>query len=443
MIVSFSIENWMSFRDPVSFSMVATRERQHGNRLSKVSQYQTRILPIAAIYGGNASGKSNFCKALNFVQRLVVKGTNPDSRIPIEPYLLDDSSSKKPSRFKIELLIDETMYEFSFAVTKKEVVEEKLVQIISRREKILYDRKRNIPNFDPSLDKDQFLHFVFKGTRENQLFLTNSVSQKVDTFRPIYDWFKDTLVMVAPDLRFKSFEYCLDEDHPIYNNMNEILPLLDTGISRLGGEEFPFFEIISIIEKFKRRLQENIEEDMSDPFLEKTTNKRFITKQKDGELINKRLVTFHQKNDGTEAKFEIHQESDGTQRVIDLLPGFFELSTTNSTKVFVIDEIDRSLHPLLTWQLIESYLLSCNSDSRTRLLITTHDVFLMDQNLFRRDEIWVTERNGQGCSELYSFSDYKDIRYDKDIRKSYLQGRLGGIPKILLSNTFKKQKKDD
>ena len=124
---------------------------------------------------------------MNFVQRLVVKGTNPDSRIPIEPYLLDDSSSKKPSRFKIELLIDETMYEFSFAVTKKEVVEEKLVQIISRREKILYDRKRNIPNFDPSLDKDQFLHFVFKGTRENQLFLTNSVSQKVDTFRPIYD----------------------------------------------------------------------------------------------------------------------------------------------------------------------------------------------------------------------------------------------------------------
>ena len=187
MIISFSIENWMSFRDSVSFSMIASRERQHGDRVPKIAKYRTRILPVAAIYGGNASGKTNFFKALSFIKGLVVRGTGPDSMIPVEPYRLDSGSLDKPSRFKLELLVDEIIYEFSFAVTRKAVLEEKLVQITSDSEKTLYDRQGDSPNFNSSLDKDQFLHFAFKGTRDNQLFLTNSVSQKVDIFRPVYD----------------------------------------------------------------------------------------------------------------------------------------------------------------------------------------------------------------------------------------------------------------
>lgn len=152
----------MSFRDPVSFSMVASRERQHGDRVPKVAKYQIRILPVAAVYGGNASGKTNFFKALSFVKSLVVRGTGPDSLIPVEPYRLDSAGIEKPSRFKLELLIDEIIYEFSFAVTRKAVVEEKLVQIKSTSEKILYNRQGDSPNFAPTLDKDQFLHFVFE-----------------------------------------------------------------------------------------------------------------------------------------------------------------------------------------------------------------------------------------------------------------------------------------
>ncbi len=429
MIISFSIENWMSFRDLVSFSMVASRERQHGDRVPKVAKYQTRILPIAVIYGGNASGKTNFFKALSFVKDLVLRGTGPDSLIPVEPYRLDSSSADKPSRFRLELLINEIIYDFSFAVTRKAVVEEKLVQITSTSEKVLYDRKGNAPNFDSSLDKDKFLHFAFKGTRDNQLFLTNSVSQKVDMFKPVYDWFKDTLELIAPDSRFKPFEHFLDEGHPLYSTMNEMLPQLDTGISHLGGEEIPF-ENIPFSESFKSRLQENVQEGMSIRFLASPTNERFIITRKAGELIAKKLVTFHSKSDGTETKFDIRQESDGSQRVIDLLPAFLELSATRSKNVYVIDDVDRNLHSLLTRQLIEAYLSNCSTDSRAQLLIASHDVLLMDQELFRRDEMWVAERNREGSSELFSFSDYKDIRYDKDIRKSYLQGRLGGVPRI-------------
>ena len=436
MIISFSVENWMSFRDPTTFSMVASRERQHGERVPKLGKYQTRVLPIAAIYGGNASGKTNFFKALNFAKTLVIKGTRPDSLIPIETFRLDVEGRSKPSRFAFELLIDETIYDFSFAVTQKAVLEERLVKITSTSEKVLYDRRDGNLNFDTSLAEDMFLQFAFRGTRDTQLFLTNSVSQKVDNFRPVYDWFENTLELVAPDSRFGPFELFLDEGHPLYEAMNEMLPRLDTGIAHLGSEEIPF-ENIPLSEQLKTELQEEVKEDKS-VHLERKENPadRIVITRKGEELIAKRLVTFHSKSDGTEARFEIHQESDGSQRVIDLLPAFLELSAQTLQKVYVIDEIDRSLHPLLIRQLLEIYLDSCSKETRTQLLLTTHNVMLMDQHLLRRDEMWAAERDEAGVSSLFSFSEYKDVRYDKDIRKSYLQGRMGGIPQIVPGWSF-------
>ena len=434
MIISFSVENWMSFRDRTTFSMITSRERQHGERVPKLGKYRTRVLPIVAIYGGNASGKTNFFKALSFARTLVVEGTRPDSLIPIETFLLDAEEKSRPSRFAFELLIDETIYNFSFVVTQKVVLEERLVKITSTSEKVLYDRRDGNPDFDVSLAKDPFLHFAFRGTRDNQLFLTNSVSQNIDNFRPIYDWFKDTLVLVAPDSRFGSFEF-FDEGHPLYEAMNEMLPRLDTGIAHLDSEEIPL-ENISIPEPLKTELQEEVKEGMAVRLLMEPQTNRIVVTRKDGELIAKRPVTFHPKSDGTEARFEIYQESEGSQRVIDLLPAFLELSAQVSQKVYVIDEIDRSLHPLLIRQLLEEYLSNCSIETRSQLLLTTHNVMLMDQQLLRRDEMWAAERDESGVSSLFSFSEYKDIRYDKDIRKSYLQGRMGGIPRIAPGGPF-------
>jgi len=158
--------------------------------------------------------------------------------------------------------------------------------------------------------------------------------------------------------------------------------------------------------------------------------------RKNGELVAKKLVTYHPNADGTSTKFEIRQESDGSQRIIDLLPAILDLSEQVSNKVYVIDEMDRSLHTLLTRGLIRTYLASCSPRTRSQLLLTTHDVLLMDQRLLRRDEMWVTQRDAWGASSLYSFSDFNEIRYDKDIQKSYLQGRLGGVPRILLQGAL-------
>ena len=331
------------------------------------------------------------------------------------------------------MVIEETVYAFSFSVNRKAIIEEKLVHISGSSEKTLYHRVSGEPNFDSSLRADQALQFAFKGTRDNQLFLTNSVSQKIEAFKPVYDWFKDTLELIAPDSRFEFFEQFLDEGHPLYATMNKMLSQLDTGIAYLGGEEIPF-ENLPLPEPIKMKLREELAEDATVRLLAEPGNERFIVTRKNGELISKKLVTYHLSADGSEIKFDMKQESDGSQRVIDLLPAFLELSAVQSKKVYVIDEVDRSLHTLLIRCLLECYLAKCSQDSRSQLLFTTHNVLLMNQDLLRRDEMWITERNTEGVSSLLSFSEYKDVRYDKDIRKSYLQGRLGGIPRILLQS---------
>lgn len=433
MLISLTLENWMSFRDKVTFTMVASRERQHGDRISSIRGRKFKILPIAAIFGGNASGKTNFFKALNFARLLVVRGTRPDSQIPVLPFRLDNQSVDRPASFSFELLCDETIYEFSFSVTQNAVVREKLVHITNTSEKVLYDRRDGQPNFDRSLNKDKFLEFAFKGTRDNQLFLTNAVSQKVENFRPVYDWFHQSLVLIAPDSRFEQFDQFLDESNPLYSKMNELLFHLDTGITRLGSDEIPF-ENLPVSEPIRTKLREDVREGKTVRLMN-NLNERFVVTRKDGRLLARKLVTYHSKADGTDARFDIYDESDGSQRVIDLLPAFLELTRNSSRKVFVIDELDRSLHALLNRQMIESFLSMCSAESRSQLLFTTHDLLLLDQDLLRRDEIWITEREETGVTKLLSFSDYKDVRSDKDIRKSYLQGRMGGIPRLELAGT--------
>ncbi|NGX51234.1 MAG: hypothetical protein K1060chlam2_01098 [Chlamydiae bacterium] len=436
MLIRFSVENWMSFQTKATFSLIASRERQHGERISKVGKLKLRILPIAAMYGGNASGKTNFFQALHFAKDLIIRGTQPNSLIGVDTFRLGNTQKiEQPAHFEFELLIDEAVYEFSFSVNRKTILEEKLVHISGNSEKTLYHRVSGKPNFDISLKDDQSLHFAFNGTRDNQLFLTNSVSQKIDTFRPVCNWFENTLKLIAPDSRFGPFEQFLDEGHPLYATMNKRLSQLDTGISHLGGEEIPF-ENLPFHESIKMKLREELTEDMTVRLLADKMNERFVVTRKNGELISKKLVTYHLNSDGSEIKFDMRQESDGSQRVIDLLPAFLELSKDQSKKVFVIDEVDRSLHTLLIKCLLEDYLATCSHNNRSQLLFTTHNVLLMNQDLLRRDEMWIAERNEQGVSSLLSLSEYKDVRYDKDIRKSYLQGRFGGIPRILLQSTF-------
>lgn len=437
MLIKFSVKNWQSFRDEAVISMVASRELQHKDRLPKVEKYKMRLLPVAAIYGGNASGKTKFFNALEFAQRFIVRVTQPESAIPREYFRLDKEYANKPTKFNFEILINNICYAFSFSITQREVIEETLKEISSYSEKTLYHRSKGKPiNFsnDAKLKSDNRLRFVADGTRDNQLFLTASIDQKIEYFRPIYDWFKHTLVLITPDTSFVGIGY-FEENNPVSSSINDILAKLDTGITRLGGVDIPI-ESIQMPESVKTKLLEDLPEGGTIPLLHHSGN-RIVVSKLNGSISAKRLVSYHESTDGKETLFEMNNESAGTLRTIDLLPVFYDLCDHKNDKVYVVDEIDRCLHTMMTQALIEKYLQSCSSSTRSQLLLTTHDLLLMDQDLLRRDEIWITERDYNGCSSIVSLGDYKGVRYDKDIRKSYLKGSFGGIPKILLSTKRK------
>ena len=439
MIVRFSIENWMSFRDKAEFSMIATRERQHNERVPRIKKYRTGILPITALYGGNASGKSNLFEALRFAQELIVDGKRPGERIPVKPFRLDEKSGKLPTAFCFELLVDEVIYEYSFVLTPNEIVEEKLVEITGSSEKTLFHRLDGKPNLDDSLKKKSDLEVYFKGTRDNELFLTNTVFQKVEAFLPVWSWFRNGLVLIGPESKYARFERLGDEQDPLSSFVNDVLSRLDIGFHRIEGEDIPL-DTVPLSEPAKEKLLEDIK---ANGTIQRRLfgNGRLILRSENGVVKAQKLVARHVGKDGFEVLFDLRDESDGSIRMMDLVPALPALCAENSRKVFVIDEIDRSLHTLLTRTLLEMYLESCSPESRSQLLFTTHDALLMDQDLLRRDEMWVAERDDEGASRIFSFSEYKDVRYDKDIMKSYLQGRLGGVPRILLCGGGRKSDK--
>jgi AAA15 family ATPase/GTPase len=432
MIINFSIENWRSFKERRTLSMVPTSERQHLHRIPRLQQDGIKILPIASIYGGNASGKSNLVAALLNLRSIIVERSDLEALVPVDPFWLDEDYRNKPSNFEMEFLIDSEIYRYTLSATRQKIVYEKLVKIDGKKEITQYERNESkIENMMCNGDLKDRLKFIAnnKMTRSNQTFLASAVELNFEPFFPIWRWFRDNLVILFPSSKYVSTENFVNENNQVAMVLNEMLQELDTGISHIGGEDVDISKM-----NFSPEQNESINrlpEGRSLKF--NSSYEIYIVTKKNGQASAKRLTSYHKKLDGTNVPFGLYMESDGSKRVIDIAPAIISLLSSNSTKIFIIDEIDRSLHTFLTQALIKKYFQGCSNDTRSQMIITTHDVQLINQDIFRRDEIWFTERKSDGNSDLFSLGSFEGVRYDKDIRKSYLQGRFGGIQNITSS----------
>ncbi|MHB8107040.1 MAG: AAA family ATPase [Candidatus Cryosericum sp.] len=437
MLLSFTVENWKSFENPATLTMIKTRELQHKESIPVLKSYGVGVLPVAAIYGGNASGKTNLFQAIQYVQDFVVKQRDPLSGTGADPFLLSDTARSRMTRFSIRFLAkDDIVYELAFSLDQEHVHEEKLVRMDGHREITLYHRKSGTKKLvlEPTRSKSDKDHadFILHGTKRNQLFLTNSISQNVEWFRNVYDWFARSLVLISPTAYYGALKNYVGD-----NRMAMMLRRLDTGVVGLDSQRISA-EDANLSPRLRDLLEQEVQkkDSVSVP-VGRSRARLFAMKDKQGKLAMDELLTRHRKDDGEgTVDFHMFQESDGTLRLMNLLPAFISVASPAARGVYVVDELDRSLHTLLTKSLLQYYLSCCSPSTRSQLIFTTHDALLMDQRLLRRDETWVTEREKDGGSVLYSFSEFKDARKDKDIRKSYLRGRLGGVPRILLESTF-------
>jgi AAA15 family ATPase/GTPase len=442
MLIRLKIANFLSFKDEVTFSMIASRERQHSHRVFSDEASGLKLLPTAAIFGGNGAGKSNFYFAIEFLRKLVLRPSiAPDDRIPVEPYKLDDGASEgQPTRFVIEVLPNLVPYRFTVGMVSSRITEEVLEEIRGDKSLVIYSRRHNAAEdgiswevkplqkrANAAADRD-FIGFKTRDTLPNQLFLSNLGGKNVPVADEVIGWFREQLALMLPTTTFKLLEFSLPSQRDLQEYCNTALRNAGTGVFEIGQKRISW-DVFEAPQSLKDQLMKRLDEGQM-TFILNPDGRRYSITRKNGELQVANLFTLHTTESGGKVRFELSEESQGTQRFVDLLPAFHELTCSNRPKVFIIDELDRSLHTRLTRHLIENFLKTSGADSRSQLIFTTHDALLLDQCLLRRDEIWFIEKTKTGASCINSLSAFDGVRNDRDILKSYLVGEFGGIPSI-------------
>jgi AAA15 family ATPase/GTPase len=438
MLIRFIVENFSSFCSQAELSLVAGRQEIHPGHLRQSPGNDFKLLRTGVIYGPNASGKSNLIKAMAFAKHLIVNGTAPMSRIPVRPFLLDAAKRSEASVFQFSFCHANDCYTYGFKVTSEKIVEEWLAQIIGEKENILFERATDsdgnaqvkfAKKLVSTADDRNFLNLIVRGTRPNQLFLTESVQRNVKNFLPVWEWFARRLIIIFPDTHALGIEFAIKEKSTIAPLFMNLLRMFDTGILDLDAHEMPLENALPDMPPTMRNdLDASIINDKNGVFITGLNNVRYaIRRNEKGELVALKLQARHPVRGSKEhVTFDFSEESDGTQRIVDLLPALTSL--LGEDKVVVIDEIDRSLHPHITYALFQFYL-NARIQNNSQLIATTHAENLLTFKLLRKDEIWLIEKSQEGESRLYSLEEFKP-RYDKDVMSGYMNGRFGAVPSI-------------
>ncbi|MBN1755321.1 AAA family ATPase, partial [bacterium] len=340
-----------------------------------------------------------------------------------------------PTNFEFVFKYNKNIYVYGFTINRESILEEHLNLIGKTTEKIIFERitlsnkqvEVKLGNKIKNTNDTQFLKFVAKSTRPNKLFLTQAEEQNVKAFSDAYDWFKSALTIIYPETKYEKIDLLVNATQKLCEIYSNFFELFDTGIEGILTEELDLQkDMTEIPGVIKNEIMRNLKKDHIG-IINLPNHQRYTVYIDDNkEFKALKLFTRHKMDSGKEINFEIKNESDGTKRLIDLIPAL--LSLINQEMVFIIDELNRSLHPNLTYNLIKVFLEN-SKDNESQLIATTHEINLLDLNLLRRDEIWFIEKDKDQQSQLYSLEEFKP-RYDKDIKKGYMLGRFGAIPVI-------------
>jgi hypothetical protein len=340
------------------------------------------------------------------------KETQSTEKIDVEQFKLDTETEANPSFFEIVFLINNKRYRYGFEATHDKVESEWLFYVPKSRETKLFERKQD----NISVSKTYKADGIQQKTRHNALFLSVSAQFNVQIAERILDWLVNTVKVVSglDDRGYRGYTVkCLIDNE----NKDEILRLLkkiDLGFGSVRVKESKF-----TVDSLPDELPDEI--------------KNFILKNVEKEAVSVSVQTIHLKFDkkGNSVSTELfdldEQESEGTQKVFALAGPLID--TLKNGKVLIIDEFDARIHPLISRAIVELFNSNETNSSNAQLIFMTHDTNLLSNKLFRRDQIWFTEKNRYGATDLYSLAEYK-VRNDASFESDYIKGRYGAIPYI-------------
>jgi uncharacterized protein len=410
MLIEFRVRNFRSFGQESAFSMVASSDTDliDTNTIGTGIPSVPRALRSAVIYGANASGKSNLLRAMQLMRGVVLESVllKPEQPFNVAPFRLDEKLKNEPTLFEVTLVIDGMRYQYGFEFTPSRIISEWLLVYQTRKPQRWIDRR-----YDPQTGKETFEFSPSlagqkrawqEATRPNALFLSTAVQLNSEQLMPLHRWFRDFLI-VLPDGGVLPFDYSTNLIRTPEGESAVRLMMAAADIA-----------ISSIKAITKKGFIQQVKFDMSYGASE--------TSHQEGEFL---LPQFTHSVGSNSAEFEYGDESQGTQKLFALAGPLLDI--IKQGKTLVIDELDRSLHPLLVRQIVRTFQDPALNSSGAQLFFTTHDTTLLDQTLLRRDQIWLAEKTAEQSSILVPLSEFSP-RKGEALEKGYLAGRYGGVP---------------
>jgi energy-coupling factor transporter ATP-binding protein EcfA2 len=401
MLIEFSISNFRSFREKQTFSMVAAPRLWKGDNVFKPDvevEKLPNLLKVAAIYGPNASGKSNLIKAFDIVRDIANRQPSATfTPFPVAPFRFDLELANQPTRIEIHFIYAKQRYQFDLALTQERIIEERLMAFPKGKETLLYERQHTSSGdeykFGSQLEGGKDLHELWRKVTGTQvLFISQAVansSEDLNQLRTPFKWLQKGFRTVAGKMdSWADDSQELARDFPRYaQEISSFLQEIDVPVANIR------FDATS---------------------LESNETKTVLT--------HKTLLG--------EADFDFHEESEGTKNLIGFWLPWSSIHKDSKFRpdinVLIVDELDSSLHPEIVISLVRKHIAS---ERPKQLIFTTHDTHLMDAKVLRRDQFWLTERDANGATQLRSIHDFEG-RESEDLEKRYYEGRYRGLPII-------------
>jgi len=400
MLIEFSVGNYRSFKEVVTFSMVAAPivvgdSPINVNNLFLATK-EIELLKSAAIYGANASGKSNLVRAISFMKEFTINsavGNRITNEINTELYRLNIESERESSYFEMVFIIGTTRYRYGFEVDRQSVKSEWLYQTLRTKEAQLFERENSKIKVFSKFYEGKSLD---NKTRKNALFLSVVAQFNGDIATDVVDWFNEL---------------------NIFNNLDD--------------DDYDNATIDALIEGHRTQdligLVTSLDLGIKDIQMIKTPMPEFPG------VISYEVKTAHWKYDGEENRvgteyFELDEnESAGTQKLFNISGLLINILQTG--EILIVDELDARLHPLISCAIVKLFNSPITNPRNAQLIFTTHDTNLLSANMFRKDQIWFTEKDRYGATDLYSLVEY-DIPDDASFEQDYIAGKYGAIPFI-------------
>ncbi|ACE85172.1 AAA family ATPase [Cellvibrio japonicus] len=415
MLIEFSVANFRSFKERQTLSLT----KANGQELSDTNTFRVEadhaldLLKSTAIYGPNAGGKTNLLLAVRTMKDIVLHSANKQhgDALPVNAFRLDNGLQHRPSELEILFIAAGVRYQYGFTATQQQVYEEWLIAYPNKRPQRWFSRAWNETRNEYDWEFGSHLtgtkQLWQKSTRDNALFLSTAVQLNSQQLQPLYDWFKNTLKtgqVGGWGVEFSALR-CTSDDK---SRILDFLKAADLGIADIHVETKPFDP---------NELPSDMPELIKDQ----------ITKAMKGEKVLE-VKTLHQTNDGALIPFDLEDESDGTQRFFGFAGPW--LDVLKNGYILFIDELHDNLHPKLVQFLVQLFHNETTNPHNAQLIFTTHETSILNQDVFRRDQIWFCEKDKSQASNLYSLTDFSPRKGRENLELAYLSGRYGALPLV-------------